>query len=265
MLEVTQVSKTFEGKSGVVRALGSITFDVEHGQFVCIVGPSGCGKTTLLRSIAGLQPATSGEVKLDGRTVTRPPEGMAVVFQDYRSSLMPWLTVRKNILLPLRHKKLTKDERRELIEDSAAAVGLGDFLDHYPWQLSGGMQQRVAIARAIAYRPQIMRMDEPFASVDAQTRADLEDLVLQIRREYNMTILLVTHDVDEAVYLADRVVVLSTRPSKVMEEVRVDLPAERDQITTKELPEFGQLRAHVFRSVKGVAQAAGAADLRAAS
>lgn len=252
MLTVDAVSKSFESKSGTVRALGSISLSVKRGEFVSIVGPSGCGKTTLLRSIAGLQAPTSGAVTLDGKRVTRPPESMAVVFQDYRSSLMPWLTVRKNILLPLRHKKLSNIQRRDLIEQSAQSVGLGDFLDHYPWQLSGGMQQRVAIARGIAYRPQVLLMDEPFASVDAQTRADLEDLVLQIRQEYGMTMLVVTHDVDEAVYLADRVIVLSKRPSHVVEEVDVTLPAERDQINTKELPEFGHLRAHVFRAVRGV-------------
>ncbi|WP_322788349.1 ABC transporter ATP-binding protein [Herbiconiux ginsengi] len=250
-----------------MKALGRISFVVERGEFVCIVGPSGCGKTTLLRTIAGLQTATSGVVTLSGRRVTQPPEGMALVFQDYRSSLMPWLTVRKNLLLPLRHKKLDKAERSRLIEESAASVGLGEFLDHYPWQLSGGMQQRVAIARAIAYRPDVMIMDEPFASVDAQTRADLEDLVLQVRQRYGMTILLVTHDVDEAVYLADRVVVLSSRPSEVVEEVAIAFPGQRDQIATKELPEFGHLRAHVFRSVKGVSQGTPthAGDLPAAS
>ncbi|MGN6220858.1 MAG: ABC transporter ATP-binding protein [Microbacterium sp.] len=265
MLEVRNVSKTFEGRSGTVRALGDITFTVEQGQFICIVGPSGCGKTTLLRSLAGLQSVSGGSVRLDGELVSRPPESMAIVFQDYRASLMPWLTVRKNILLPLRRKKLSSSERQRLIEESAASVGLADFLDHYPWQLSGGMQQRVAIARAIAYRPQIMLMDEPFASVDAQTRADLEDLVLRIRRQFKMTIVLVTHDVDEAVYLAERVVVLSSRPSRVVEEVVVNLPEERDQITTKELPEFGHLRAHVFRAVKGVAVPTAATNLGAAS
>lgn len=252
MLEVDNLSKTFDGKSGPVHALGGLTFTVERGQFVSIVGPSGCGKTTLLRSVAGLQTASGGTVRLDGTLVTRPPEGMAVVFQDYRSSLMPWLTVRKNIMLPLRQQRLAKAEQNALIEQSADSVGLHEFLNHYPWQLSGGMQQRVAIARALAYRPQIMLMDEPFASVDAQTRADLEDLVLAIRREYGMTILLVTHDVDEAVYLANRVIVLSNRPSRVVQQVEITLPDERDQIETKELPEFGKLRGHVLRSVKGV-------------
>jgi NitT/TauT family transport system ATP-binding protein len=255
VLKVDGLSKSFESKAGTVKALGNISFSVERSEFVSIVGPSGCGKTTLLRSIAGLQAPTSGTVTLEGKTVTRPPESMAVVFQDYRSSLMPWLTVRKNIMLPLRHKKLSKVERGDLIEQSAHSVGLTDFLDHYPWQLSGGMQQRVAIARGIAYRPQVLLMDEPFASVDAQTRADLEDLVLKVRREYGMTMLVVTHDVDEAVYLADRVIILSKRPSHVVEEVAVTLPDERDQINTKELPEFGHLRAHVFRSVKGVGPA----------
>ncbi|HWK21110.1 MAG TPA: ABC transporter ATP-binding protein [Microbacteriaceae bacterium] len=262
-LEVRNVSKEFESRSNIVKALGDITFGVDTGEFVCIVGPSGCGKTTLLRAIAGLDRPSTGSVTLDGKEVLQPPESMAVVFQDYRSSLMPWMTVRKNILLPLRHKKLPAGERRQRIEESAAAVGLSAFLDHYPWQLSGGMQQRVAIARAIAYRPEVLLMDEPFASVDAQTRADLEDLMLKIRDQFGITILLVTHDVDESVYLANRVVVLGNRPSSVVEEVTVDLPTPRDQIETKELAEFSHLRAHVFRLVKNASKANNASQTAA--
>ncbi len=144
---------------------------------------------------------------------------MAVVFQEYNRSLMPWSTVRNNVLLPLRHKKLAGAERTRLVEESLAAVGLTRFIDHYPWQLSGGMQQRVAIARALAYQPLILLMDEPFASVDAQTRGDLEDLVLRVRDEYGITILFVTHDIDESVYLSDRIVVLTNAPTVVKEVV----------------------------------------------
>jgi NitT/TauT family transport system ATP-binding protein len=175
---------------------------------------------------------------------------MALVFQEYNRSLMPWATVRNNVLLPLRHKKLAGAERKRLVEESLGEVGLSRFIDHYPWQLSGGMQQRVAIARALAYQPSILLMDEPFASVDAQTRGDLEDLVLQVREDYGITILFVTHDIDESVYLSDRIVVLSHAPTEVKEIVSVGLPRDRDQIATKELPEFARLRAHVYRLIK---------------
>jgi NitT/TauT family transport system ATP-binding protein len=163
---------------------------------------------------------------------------------------MPWASVRNNVLLPLRHKKLSRAERNRLVEDSLAAVGLTRVLDRYPWQLSGGMQQRVAIARALAYQPAILLMDEPFASVDAQTRGDLEDLVLRVRDEYGITILFVTHDIDESVYLSERVVVLTHAPTEVKEIVPVDLPSPRDQIATKELADFTALRAHVYRLIK---------------
>jgi len=187
---------------------------------------------------------------LRGKRVVRPPEEMALVFQEYGRSLMPWASVRNNVLLPLRHKKLPRSERKRLVEDSLDAVSLTRFIDHYPWQLSGGMQQRVAIARALAYQPTTLLMDEPFASVDAQTRGDLEDLILRVRNEYDITILFVTHDIDESVYLADRVVVLTHSPTEVKEIVPVELPRPRDQIATKELPEFAQLRAHVYRLIK---------------
>jgi NitT/TauT family transport system ATP-binding protein len=173
---------------------------------------------------------------------------MALVFQEYSRSLMPWLSVRKNVALPLRDKR--KDERTRLVEEAVEAVGLSKFIDRYPWQLSGGMQQRVAIARALAYQPQILLMDEPFASVDAQTRADLEDLILEVRERYDVTIVFVTHDIDESVYLSDRIVVLGPSPTAVKEIIEVDLPRPRDQVETKELQEFARLRAHVYRLIK---------------
>jgi NitT/TauT family transport system ATP-binding protein len=160
------------------------------------------------------------------------------------------MSVRNNVTLPLRHKKLDRGERDRLVVDAIEAVGLTEFADRYPWQLSGGMQQRVAIARALAYQPEILLMDEPFASVDAQTRGDLEDLVLQLRARYGVTVLFVTHDIDESVYLADRIVVLGPRPTTVKEILPVDLPHPRDQVETKELAEFAHLRAHVYRLIK---------------
>jgi NitT/TauT family transport system ATP-binding protein len=238
MLEIRHLSKSY----GDTQAIADVDFTVVEREFVSVVGPSGCGKTTLLKCIAGLLAPTSGEVELQEDKV------MALVFQEYSRSLMPWLSVRKNVALPLRHKP--KPERAELVAEAVEAVGLSSHLDRYPWQLSGGMQQRVAIARALAYQPQILLMDEPFASVDAQTRADLEDLILEVRERYDVTIVFVTHDIDESVYLSDRIVVLGPSPTTVKEILDVDLPRPRDQVETKELPEFARLRAHVYRLIK---------------
>ena len=250
MLEIKGLGKTYGTGAKQTHAVGNVSLTVEDREFVCVVGPSGCGKTTLLKCIAGLLRPSRGEVVLRGKRVTGPPDELALVFQEYSRSLLPWASVRDNVLLPLRHKKLARAERRRLVEESLEAVGLTTFIDHYPWQLSGGMQQRVAIARALAYQPSILLMDEPFASVDAQTRGDLEDLILRVREEYRITILFVTHDIDESVYLADRVVVLTHAPTEVKEIVPVALPRPRDQIETKELPEFAHLRAHVYRLIK---------------
>jgi NitT/TauT family transport system ATP-binding protein len=238
MLEIRHLSKSY----GDSHAIGDVDFSVGEREFVSVVGPSGCGKTTLLKCIAGLLAPTSGEIALEGDRV------MALVFQEYSRSLMPWLSVRKNVALPLRDKP--KAERAKLVADAVEAVGLTRFIDRYPWQLSGGMQQRVAIARALAYQPQILLMDEPFASVDAQTRADLEDLILEVRERYDVTIVFVTHDIDESVYLSDRIVVLAPSPTTVKEILDVDLPRPRDQVETKELQEFARLRAHVYRLIK---------------
>ena len=250
LLEIRNVGKTYGTGAKATHAIADVSFAVEDREFVCVVGPSGCGKTTLLKCVGGLLRPSSGEVLLRGKRVTSPPEEMALVFQEYGRSLMPWASVRNNVVLPLRHKQLSRAERRSLVDESLAAVGLTRFIDHYPWQLSGGMQQRVAIARALAYQPSILLMDEPFASVDAQTRGDLEDLVLRVREEFAVTILFVTHDIDESVYLSDRVVVLTHAPTEVKEQIDVDLPFPRDQIETKELPEFTHLRGHVYRLIK---------------
>jgi len=244
MLHVEHLKKDY----GEVAAIGDVSFDVAAGEFVCIVGPSGCGKTTLLKCAAGLLEPTAGEVTLEGRRVDGPPDTMALVFQEYSRSLFPWMSVRQNVAFPLRRKK--PPDAARLVERALGSVGLDDAMDRYPWQLSGGMQQRVAIARALAYQPRILLMDEPFASVDAQTRADLEDLVLAVRRQYEVTIVFVTHDIDEAVYLSDRVVVLTPSPTRVQEVLEVSLPHPRDQVETKELTEFARLRAHVWRSIK---------------
>jgi NitT/TauT family transport system ATP-binding protein len=246
MLRVENLAKAY----GDNPAIADIGFEVSEREFVCVVGPSGCGKTTLLKCMSGLLAPSAGRVLLHDRPVLQPPEEMALVFQEYSRSLLPWMSVRSNVALPLRHKKLDKAERTRLVEEAVEAVGLTRNLDRYPWQLSGGMQQRVAIARALAYQPQILLMDEPFASVDAQTRADLEDLILEVSDRYDVTIVFVTHDIDESVYLSDRIVVLTPSPTTVKEILRVDLPRPRDQVETKEVPEFAHLRAHVYRLIK---------------
>ncbi|HLM03779.1 MAG TPA: ABC transporter ATP-binding protein [Blastococcus sp.] len=250
MLRVENLKKIYqEGTKRAFEAVHDLTFTVEQRELVCIVGPSGAGKTTLLKMIAGLLPPTSGAVYLDGEKVSGPPEKMALVFQDYSRSLYPWMTVEQNVAFPLKHRRLPKAEMSRLVTDTLQSVGLGGAGAKYPWQLSGGMQQRVAIARALAYQPEILLMDEPFASVDAQTRADLEDLVLALRARYGVTVVFVTHDIDESVYLSDRVVVLTPSPTRVQEIVDIPLPRPRDQVETKELPEFAHLRGYVWRSI----------------
>jgi len=250
ILEVSGVSHTYGSGETAYNAIRDLSFSINSGELVSIVGPSGAGKTTLLRILAGLLIPTSGNVSLLGKKVTGVPEGMAMVFQDYSRSLLPWLKIEKNVLFPLDKSVGTKEERMQIVRDALHAVGLDGHANKYPWQLSGGMQQRVAIARALAYRPRLLLMDEPFASVDAQTRSGLEDLVLRIRDEYGMTILFVTHDIDESVYLADRVLVLSKPPATLVENVTVELPSPRDQISTKENPEFVHLRGHVARLIR---------------
>jgi NitT/TauT family transport system ATP-binding protein len=249
-LEVRGLRKVYQGPGRSVEALRDLTFSVGASELACVVGPSGCGKTTLLRCAAGLLEPTGGEILLEGAPVTGPPPDMAVVFQEYGRSLFPWMTVRANVELPLRSKGLGGDRRRRLVDDALAAVGLGDVHGAYPWQLSGGMQQRVAIARAVAYEPHVLLMDEPFAAVDAQTRAELEDLVRSVWRRTGVTIVFVTHDIDEAVYLGQRVLVLSSSPTVVQEDLAVDLPDERDQLTTRSEPRFTQLRSHVWAQIQ---------------
>jgi len=230
--------------------LRDVSLTVLRGELVSIVGPSGCGKSTLLRAVAGLVRPTDGRILIDGEPVTGVPPSLAVVFQEYGRSLLPWLTVRENVALPLRRHGGSKAERRSAATAALDAVGLAGAAEKHPWQLSGGMQQRVSIARALAYRPALLLMDEPFGSVDAQTREDLEDLLLAVRGT-ETTILFVTHDIDESVYLGDRVIVLGGVPARVRADLPVRLPARGDQIATREDPEFVRLRAEVGRRVRG--------------
>ncbi|PRX50273.1 NitT/TauT family transport system ATP-binding protein [Prauserella shujinwangii] len=252
MLNVTGLSHRYGSGENAHVAVNDLTFVVETGELACIVGPSGCGKSTLLRCISGLIEPTGGEVTLHGDRVTGVPEDLAVVFQDYSRSLFPWLTVRQNVEFPLRWKRnLSRAERRERAEEALSWVNLPGVGGKYPWQLSGGMQQRVSIARALARRPALLLMDEPFASVDAQTRFELEDLLRSVQVAHGSTILLVTHDIDESVYLGDRVLVLSKSPARIVADLPVDLPPERDQITTRESKNFVSLRGEVARLLHG--------------
>jgi NitT/TauT family transport system ATP-binding protein len=244
-LEVSDLGHRYGSATTGATVLRSLDFVVNHGEIVSLVGPSGCGKSTLLRCVSGLMAPTSGRVLLDGVEVRAVPPTLAMVFQDYSRSLYPWMSVARNVEFPLLDAGVAKAERRSRVAECLDAVGLRGQGDKLPWQMSGGMQQRAAIARAIAYRPEILLMDEPFASVDAQTRSDLEDLVQTVRDRFAMTILFVTHDIDESVYLSDRVVVLSATPTIVQEQVAIALPAARDQISTRGLPEFVRARTRI--------------------
>lgn len=250
LLSVRGVQKIYSSAAGPVEAVRNLTFELRRGELACIVGPSGAGKTTLLKIIAGLMQPTAGEVVLEGQRVTTPPKTMAVVFQEYGRSLFPWLTVHGNVDLPLKNARIPASERDQRVAEALQAVGLDHAHKRYPWQLSGGMQQRVAIARAVAYKPHILLMDEPFAAVDAQTRADLEDLVRDIWHRLGVTVLFVTHDIDESVYLAERVLVLSSSPTVVQDDVTIDLPDERNQIETRSTKRFAELRLHIHEQIQ---------------
>lgn len=257
ILDVQDLSVVYGHGEARLQAIQGLSLVVKPGEFVSVVGPSGCGKSTLLKTISGLRRPTSGEVLLNGEVVSGPTAGLAMVFQEYSRSLMPWYTVLKNVTFPLAAKKMSKQDQYERAYAALESVGLKGFEKSYPWQLSGGMQQRVAIARALAYRPVILLMDEPFAAVDAQTRAELEDLVLRIQADAGLTCLFVTHDIDESVYLGHRVVVLSNRPTHVRETLKVDLPFPRDQIETKSLPEFVRLRTEISKLIRDSSKAGG--------
>lgn len=250
ILEIDALNKTYGTGPDAHIALSNVDLAVTEGQFVSIVGPSGCGKTTLMKCVAGLVTPTSGSISVMGRPVDGVPDDLAVVFQDYSRSLFPWMRVAQNIEFPLKALGLSKVERRDRVAESLAAVNLADKGGRYPWELSGGMQQRVAIARALAYRPRVLLMDEPFASVDAQTRSDLEDLTRSVHRRFGMTILFVTHDIDESIYLADRVVVLRRSPGGILTQLDVRLQDERDQIATKAAPEFVEMRREVAQYIR---------------
>jgi NitT/TauT family transport system ATP-binding protein len=223
-LSLKGVEKTFPSRAGTVHALADINLSLDDGEFVSVVGASGCGKSTLLRIVAGLEPASGGELVLDNAPLVGPGKDRGMVFQQY--TLYPWLSAQDNVEFGLRH--LPKKQRADVARRFLDVVGLVDFARSYPFQLSGGMQQRVAIARALALKPSILLMDEPFGALDAQTRSLMQELLLSIWERDRLSVLFVTHDIDEAIFLADRVCVLATKPGRVRELIDVPLPRPRD-------------------------------------
>ncbi|MBR0690292.1 ABC transporter ATP-binding protein [Bradyrhizobium manausense] len=228
----------------------NLDLEVRPGEFLCIVGASGCGKTTALRLAAGLYRPTSGAVTFDGEEITEPRREVAIVFQDYGKALLPWRTAAGNISLALEASRVPARERSARIEALLRKVGLPGHADKYPTEMSGGMQQRLQIARCLAQEPTTLLMDEPFGALDAMTRQGLQDEVLSLTQASQTTVIFVTHDLDEAIYLGDRVVGLLPHPGRIGIELDVDLPRPRDQLATREHPEFLRLRRQLFDFIK---------------
>lgn len=245
-VEINNLKKIYNGRQGEVVALNGVNLNIRENEFICVVGPSGCGKTTLLNILAGLEEETSGDLKLDGKPITGTGGDRGVVFQQY--ALFPWLTVEKNIAFGLNLKKLSEQEIKEKVDHYLKVVGLEDFKDAYPKELSGGMKQRVAIARAYAVNPKLLLMDEPFGALDAQTRAQLQTELLETWEKEKKTCFFITHDVDEAVILAQRVIIMSARPGRIKEIVDVDIPYPRTQ-ETKLDPKFIEIKNRIWKEV----------------
>lgn len=246
LINITNVNKTYKGVSGDVVALKNVTLEIEENEFVAIVGPSGCGKTTLLNILAGLETFDSGTVTFGGEPIVGPGIDRGVIFQQY--ALFPWLTVRKNMEFGLKYRGHSKEKQKEITDHYMEIVGLTEFANLYPKELSGGMKQRVAIARGYATSPKVLLMDEPFGALDAQTRAQLQEDLLRTWETERKTIFFITHDVEEAVLLSQRVVIMSARPGRVKEIVKVDLPYPRNQ-QTKILPRFNEIKNNIWANV----------------
>jgi len=247
VLRVRDLHKRYAAAGGATVALNGVDIEIDAGSFVSIIGPSGCGKSTLLQIMAGLATASSGDVFFGEARVHAPPRDVVYVFQQYTRSLFPWKTVERNVAFGLEHKgTLSRDEIAARTREMIGLVRLTGFERHYPWQLSGGMQQRVAIARALACRPAVLLMDEPFSAVDALTRAGLQELLRALWRELGLTVVFVTHDVDEGVYLSGRVVALTRAPGTIAIDMPVELPSPRDQIATRALPAYLDYRARLL-------------------
>jgi NitT/TauT family transport system ATP-binding protein len=251
IIEVDGIRKAFAVGGGETLAIRDVSLNLREGEFLSLVGPSGCGKTTLLRTIAGLLRTDAGEVRLRGRHVDGVLPTLQVVFQEYNRSLFPWLSVDKNVRFPL--KGVPKAEADERVADALRVVGLEGFEQHYPWQLSGGMQQRVAIARSVAARAELLLMDEPFASVDAQTRISLEMMLLELWERLRISVLFVTHDIEEAILLADRVVVLGGL-GRVLVDRTIDLPRPRIADDIQVDPTYVSLYREMADALKGAAR-----------
>lgn len=237
-LEADHVTKTFAKRGEELTVLDGVSCSVASGEFVSIVGASGCGKTTLLRIIDGLETVTSGRIRIDGQDVTSPGQNRGFVFQQ--DNLFPWRTILRNVMVGGEFQGRPKAERKATAEEYIKLVGLSGFEQHYPHELSGGMRQRVNLARALAVRPEVLLMDEPFAALDAQTREIMQSELLRIWRADQRTVLFVTHQIDEAIYLSDRVIVMTARPGRIKEIIDVDLPRPRD-LSLKRTPEFAAL------------------------
>ena len=248
-LSIRQLAKTFPGTRGKAptQALLPTSLEVAENDFITVLGPSGCGKSTLLRLVAGLETPSAGQILLDGQPIHGPGADRGVVFQSY--TLFPWLTVRENICFGLREKGLPEAQRREISDHYIAQVRLSGFEDHHPKQLSGGMQQRVAIARALANDPKILLLDEPFGALDNQTRVLMQELLLGIWESARKTVLFVTHDIDESIFMANRVVVFTARPGRIKADVAVDLPHPR-HYTVKTTPAFTELKARLTEEIR---------------
>ena len=245
-IEIINVTKKYDTKKGPFLALDTVNLAIDKNEFVCVVGPSGCGKTTLLQMIAGLSKPTEGEIKVAGETVTGPGKGKGVVFQQY--ALYPWLSVLDNVAFGLKMKKIAKDKRYEIAKKYINIVGLDKFINSYPKELSGGMKQRVALARAYATNPDVLLMDEPFGALDAQTRAQLQENLLNTWQQEKKTCFFRTHDVDEAVLLSTKIVIMSAGPGRITEIIPVDLPYPRNQ-ETKLTEEYNHLKNMIWNKV----------------
>jgi NitT/TauT family transport system ATP-binding protein len=250
IVEVQGLSKNYRQAGGEsTLAIENLSFQVNEGEFVSLVGPSGCGKTTLLMCMAGLITPSAGRVAVKGEGVNGPPRNLVLVFQEYNRSLFAWRSVLGNVHFGLEVKSKRSQDAEEKARYLIRLVGLEGFERHYPWELSGGMQQRVAIARALAYEPEVLLMDEPFGSVDALTRLELEDTLLRLWRELGTTILFVTHDIEEAIYLSDKIYVLSRRPSRLLQGMEVHLSRPRNQLATRADARFMELRNEIYQQI----------------
>jgi NitT/TauT family transport system ATP-binding protein len=250
IIDVRNVGKYFTVNRRKLTVFDEISYSIEEGSFVSVVGPSGCGKSTLLKLISGLEPPSSGEILFKGRRISGPADKMIYVFQQYAKSIFPWRTVIQNIDFGLRsHRRMGRKEGRDLCREYIRLVGLEGFENHFPYQLSGGMQQRVVIARALICEPEVLLMDEPFSAVDALTRALLQELLLKIWTTIPITILFVTHDVDEAVFMSSHIISLTKAPARIHEDVRIGLPYPRDQIKTRADERFNTIRQRLFASI----------------